>query len=89
MTVRVATENPNFGWFDKFTIAHVSAGALLAFTGLPWWAVLGGAVVFELIEPRMQAFFPQWRLSSTRETAQNSVADIAVAMAAWWLVRRV
>ncbi len=84
----VATSNPNYGLVDKFTIAHASAGALLGFTPLPWWGVLGLTVGFELIEPHMQSWFPQWRLSSTRETTANMVGDVLIAMAMWWLVKK-
>lgn len=88
-TVPVATQNPNYGWVDRFSIAHASTGALLGFTSIPLWGVLVGAVLFEFAEPVMQATFPQWRLSSTRETTQNSIVDVALAVVVCWLVRKV
>lgn len=89
MPTPTATSNPNYTVFDKFSIAHASAGALLGFTPLPWWGVLALTVGFEVVEPWMQDAFPQWRLSSTRETTANAIGDVAIAMLTWWLVKRV
>jgi hypothetical protein len=89
MTPEATASDPsNFGLVDRFTVAHISAGALLGFTKLPLWAILGLTVAFEVVEPHMQSMFPQWRMSSTRETQQNMFSDVLVAVAAAWLVRK-
>jgi hypothetical protein len=79
----------NYGVVDKFTVAHVASGALLGFTPLPWWGALALTIGFELVEPYMQEAFPQWRVSSTRETVANSISDVVVAMLAYWAVKAI
>jgi hypothetical protein len=72
---------------DRFTIGHVAWGVMLGLGSVPWWATLGQAVIWELIENPLKRALPQVFPDARPDTFANSFFDIAACMAGWGAMR--
>jgi hypothetical protein len=72
---------------DRFSFVHFGAGFAIGKTAVSAEAAAAGAVVFELLENPAKVQFPSAFPNSSPDTAQNSLADVAVFLAGFWLSR--
>ena len=79
-------ETQNEAMLDPWSLVHGAAGLAAGLLGLPVWASVAAATVYEVVEgqferpPRGQAFFH----TSGPESLANQLADVALfAVGAW------
>lgn len=73
--------------FDRFTLAHFGAGAVLGLLGAPWWMVIAGALGWELLERPLKRNVPEMFPHSSQDTAQNAIVDAGAVIAGAALVK--
>lgn len=69
--------------FDRYTVAHAASGVALGLRRIPWWAALGLAIVWEIVERPLKDRFPNWFPNATQDSLANSVVDVGAVMAGW------
>lgn len=72
---------------DPWTVVHTSAGLAAGLVHAPFWAAFGAAVVYELIEMRVERTGVGARFFRTSgpESLFNSAVDLGVfALGYWW-----
>ena len=67
----------NGRFFDAFSIAHVTWGALFELAGVPIVPALGAAIAFEAIENPMKTALPAVFADSAADGWQNMAGDVA------------
>jgi hypothetical protein len=72
---------------DRYTIGHVAWGVMLGLGSVPWWATLGQAVLWEIIENPLKRALPQVFPDARPDTLANSTCDILACMAGWAVMR--
>ena len=78
----------NYDVLDRFTFAHMGAGAAMGLFRLPWWVALLAAVSWDMVERPLKAGFPQWFPHFTQDTPQHVVTDAAAWMIGWALTKQ-
>jgi hypothetical protein len=73
--------------FDRFTLAHLGAGAVLGLLGAPWWMVVVGALGWELLERPLKRRAPGMFPHSSQDTAQNAIVDAGAVLAGAAIVK--
>lgn len=68
---------------DRFTAAHFAIGVGYGLAGLPWYAALGLALGWELVEIPLKDHAPQVFPRSSQDTVPNAICDVAAVMAGW------
>lgn len=68
---------PNEQFFDAFSLAHVTWGAIFELAGVPAPLAIGSSVAFELAENPMKRAWPSAFADDTPDAWQNSVGDVA------------
>lgn len=83
-------ETQNEAMLDPWSLVHGAAGLAAGLLGLPIWASVAAATVYEVVEgqfertPRGQAFFH----TAGPESLSNQVADVALFAVGAWAGRR-
>ena len=77
----------NHAWVDRYTIGHFAVGTLAGLGRVPWWATIGGAVLWELVERPLKNHLPRWFPFSTQDTIGNAIVDILAVTAGWGLIK--
>ena len=72
--------------FDRFTIGHAAVGVILGLTRVPWWAALGVAIGWELIERPLKRHVPKLFPHATQDTLPNALVDIAAMFTGWGVI---
>jgi hypothetical protein len=72
---------------DRFTIGHVAWGSMLGLAAVPWWLVLGQAVLWELVENPLKRALPQVFPSARSDSFAAAAVDVAAVMAGWGAMR--
>lgn len=72
---------------DHFTFAHLGVGAIMGAVKLPWWAALGIAIGWELIENPLKDRFSKLFPHPSHDRPANAVVDAAAMMAGWGIAR--
>jgi hypothetical protein len=72
---------------DRYTIGHGMIGFLLGLGRVPWWAALGIAVGWELIENPLKRAMPEWFPVGVPDTIENASIDVAAWMAGYGAAR--
>ena len=80
----------NRAMLDPWSTVHWGMGMAAGLTGTPLWLALGAAVAYEVAEQVFEDSEVGKRLFAVSgpETLSNSVADVVLFAAAWWLGRR-
>ena len=74
----------NYGFVDRFTAGHAAFGILGGLGRLPWWAMLGSGLVWDLvIERKFKDAWPEIWPNSTQDTWQNITGDTIAMMLGW------
>lgn len=78
----------NYGFVDRFTAGHAAFGILGGLARLPWWAMLGSGLVWDLvIERKFKDAWPEIWPNSTQDTWQNITGDTIAMMLGWKIAR--
>jgi hypothetical protein len=72
---------------DRYTLGHAALGVMLGLGSVPWWATLGQAVIWELIENPLKRALPQVFPDTRPDTFANSFFDVAACMVGWGAMR--
>ncbi len=72
---------------DRFSFVHFGAGFAIGKTAVSAEAATAGAVIFELLENPAKVQFPGAFPNSSPDSTQNSLADVAVFLAGFWVSR--
>lgn len=72
---------------DRFTSAHGGVGITLASFNVPWWAMLGITLGWELVENYLKDQKPHLFPYSSHDSAENSVADAAAVIVGFTVTR--
>ena len=78
---------PNERYFDAFSIAHATWGAIFELAGVPVPLAIGASVLFELVENPMKRAWPSAFADDTPDAWQNSAGDVAAFAAGYALSR--
>jgi hypothetical protein len=73
----------NYRAFDRFTAAHYAWGVILGASRLPWWAALGVAIGWEVIERPLKRTAPTVFPHGTQDSWPNMIADATAMFAGW------
>ena len=73
----------NHGPVDRWTAGHVAVGVGLGLFRVPWWAALGTALIWELVENPLKKHVFRSMVGSTQDTFINSAVDVVALMAGW------
>lgn len=84
---RVTRRGEPVPYVDRYTVGHGMIGFLLGLARLPWWAALGAAVGWELIENPIKRAMPEWFPVGISDTAENAALDVAAWMAGYGAAR--
>ena len=78
----------NYGFVDRYTAGHAAFGVLGGLARLPWWAMLGSGLFFDLvIERQFKDKWPEIWPNSTQDTWQNITGDTIAMMLGWKLAK--
>jgi hypothetical protein len=77
----------NHDFFDRWTLVHLGAGWGFGLVRMPWWAALGAAIGWELVENPLKRHVFRFMVGSTQDTLANSIMDVVVLMAGWGAAR--
>lgn len=72
---------------DRFTIGHGMVGFLLGLAQVPWWLVLGQAVVWDIVENPLKRALPQVFPDARPDTLPHVLVDISACMAGFGLTK--
>ncbi len=73
---------------DRFTPAHFAVGAVMGLLRAPWWAAVGAAVAWELVEDPLKKRHPGLFYQPTIDTPDNAVCDAAAWVLGWGVFYR-
>ncbi len=72
---------------DRYTLGNAAIGYLFGLRDFPAWAILAGAVAWELLDDGARGMiggpFPPTR----RETVVHGAVDVAATLAGWYVAR--
>ena len=73
------------GPIDLWTPAHFMGSMVLGVVEIPWWAMLGGSIAFEVLENTIAETAPVKRLvpEAGAETLINMIGDLAINMSGY------
>ena len=72
---------------DRFTIGHGMVGFLLGLASVPWWATLGAAVLWDVVENPLKRALPKVFPDSRPDTLPHVAIDVAAWMAGYGIAR--
>jgi hypothetical protein len=72
---------------DRYTLGHASIGVLYGLARLPWWAALGLAVGWELVEDQLKDAMPGVFPYAAHDSLANATCDAAAVMVGYALIR--
>jgi hypothetical protein len=72
---------------DRFLLGHYAFGVIFGLAKLPWWAVLGISVAWELGEDWLKDQRPELFPRPIDDTRLNSMLDTAAMMAGWATIK--
>lgn len=76
----------NHGFVDRYTAGHAAFGVLGGLARLPWWAMLGSGLAWDLvIERKFKDAWPKIWPNPTQDTWQNIAGDTIAMMIGWKL----
>jgi hypothetical protein len=73
---------------DRWTTGHASVGVLYGVTKMPWWAALGLAIAWEVVENPLKDRYPDFFPDSRHDSYPNAAVDTAAVMVGYFLGRR-
>lgn len=73
--------------FDRFTVGHAAVGVIMGLARAPWWAAIGVAIGWELIENPLKDRFPRVFPHATHDRFVNAATDAAAMVAGWAAIR--
>lgn len=76
----MSTNDINQAALDRFTSAHAGVGITMGALGLPWWAMMGLTIGWELVENFLKDKKPHLFPYSSHDSIDNSVADTAAVI---------
>lgn len=68
---------------DRFTAGHAAVGVIMGLARVPWWAAIGIAIGWELVETPLKRAVPRAFPHASPDSATNATFD-ALAMIAGW-----
>ena len=72
---------------DRFTVGHGMLGFMLGLAQVPWYLVLGQAVLWDLIENPLKKKLPSVFPDSRPDTLAHAIVDITACMAGYGATR--
>jgi hypothetical protein len=76
---------PNYGFVDRYTPAHMLWGVFLGLSGMSWPLALGLSIAWEVLEHPLKDHLPEMFPNATQDTWMNSVGDIGANMIGYTL----
>ena len=73
---------------DRFTLAHLAAGAVLGGLRVPLLIVVAVALGWELVERPLKRNYPKAFPHASQDTAQNAIVDAAAVIAGAVFMRK-
>lgn len=73
----------NFGFTDRFTIAHFLIGIVYGFFGLNFGAAIFLAALWELLENPAKAYLPIVFPHASMDTFSNMLGDCLAVLSGW------
>ena len=73
---------------DRYTVGHAAVGVVYGLTSMPWWAALGLAVAWEVVENPLKDAYPQLFPDAKHDRYENAAVDVVAVMAGFWAIRR-
>jgi len=74
-------------YVDRFTVGHGMIGFLSGLARLPWWASLGLAIGWEIVENPIKRAAPQLFPVGISDTLENAALDVVAWMAGYGVAR--
>ena len=78
---------PNESFFDRFSVPHAAAGAVMQLSGFSAPIALGAQVGFELVENDLKLAFSPMFPDDSPDGWQNHVGDVIAFMGGYYLAQ--
>jgi hypothetical protein len=84
---RRTTPNDPIHLVDRYTLGHAMLGFLAGLRGVPWYATLGVAIAWELVENPLKRALPQVFPVAIPDTIENASLDLVATMAGYGVAK--